>query len=113
MSEDTFVEMRRLLAILPAAARAQMVAMYRASLGEQLASLGGLIESGSQAGPDMLDLSHKIAGSAAMMQDRPLSVAAREMETAVHAGRFDDAVRVWPLVAARGRLTLQFLREAG
>ncbi|MGZ5272661.1 MAG: hypothetical protein ACXWC6_18785, partial [Ramlibacter sp.] len=63
--------MLRLLQMLPAASRAQMVNMYGQLLGDQLRSVGvALGNLASPPAPQLVDLLHKIAGSAAMMQDQ-------------------------------------------
>jgi len=108
--------MLRLLQMLPAAARAQMVRMYGQLLGEQLHSVGDALAN--LAGPppaQLVDLLHKIAGSAAMMQDQDLSLPARAMEAALRDGRPADAVAAWPAMVAAAHRTLAALQamEAG
>lgn len=103
--------MLRLLQMLPAASRAQMVRMYGQLLGEQLHSVGDALGAlASPPAPALVDLLHKIAGSAAMMQDQDLSLPARAMEAALRDGRNADAVAAWPAMEAAALRTLAALQ---
>lgn len=98
-----------LLAMLPQDVRAGMVAMYADSLDTQLALLRQAIEAGDAQA--MQSGAHKLAGSAAMMQDRELSMAARAMEAALRECRADAAVQAWPGILACAELTQCALRD--
>lgn len=96
--------MLRLLGLLPAATRAELVRMYTELLATQLR----VVRDGLRApdDPEVLALVHKIAGSAAMMQDRDLSEPARSMEKALREQRASDAAACWPAVEAAAARTL-------
>ncbi|TFZ08317.1 Hpt domain-containing protein [Ramlibacter humi] len=96
--------MLKLLALLPAPTRAQMVAMYRETLTSQLRSLQTAFEG--FPGEELAPLVHKLAGSAAMMQDPDLSVPARAMERALRSGDGETAASHWPEVRAAAARTL-------
>lgn len=106
-SEAPFAAMDALLAILPAEVRANMVTMYREALTTQVEQLATAVESGDDA--TMRDLSHKVAGSAGMMQNALLSRAARRMELSLREGRPDDARAAWPEVRDAMQRTLSAL----
>jgi HPt (histidine-containing phosphotransfer) domain-containing protein len=110
MTETTGGAMLRLLDMLPEAARRAMVGMYRDTLSSQLAQLGRELEEGQV--DSATSLAHKIAGSAAMMQDQPLSQSAREVERALRAGDAALAQAHWPRVQVSASLTLATLQEA-
>lgn len=101
--------MHRLLALLPAPTRAQMVAMYLDGLQAQLAEIAGLLAAGDPAARALV---HKLAGSAAMMQDAALSGPARALEHALQAGDEETAAALWPKVQAQAALTRQALAGA-
>ncbi len=102
--------MHRLLAMLPAPTRSEMVAMYLGGLQAQLAQLGPLLAAGDPAAAPLV---HKLAGSAAMMQDAALSAPARALEHALLAGDAHAAAALWPQVQAQAQLTLQALATPG
>jgi HPt (histidine-containing phosphotransfer) domain-containing protein len=104
--------MLRLLRMLPARTRAQMVGMYRDSLRAQLATLEGALTAGAAPDSGLVALVHKLAGSAAMMQDADLSLPARAIEKALGAGAIDEARSHWPAVRAAADRTLAALEEA-
>ncbi|MBC7603684.1 MAG: Hpt domain-containing protein [Ramlibacter sp.] len=87
----------RLLNMLPPATREQMVVMYRAMLTVQVNELDAAIHDAlAPGGTRAVDLAHKIAGSAGMMQDQMLCAAARAVEHALREDRPGDAVAAWP-----------------
>ena len=101
--------MFKLLELLPAQTRSGMVRMYSDSLVEQVQMLGQCLAQGQAEA--CASIAHKIAGSAAMMQDQELSQAARAAERALVAGRPDEALGHWPQVQACADFTLQALRR--
>jgi HPt (histidine-containing phosphotransfer) domain-containing protein len=102
-----------LLALLPQASREGMVRMYRDSLQQQMAFIGqGLQGCAIEAETRLLAAVHKIAGSAGMMQDQALSLAARAMETALRDKDRAMAHAHWDRLQACGHATLQALAEA-
>ena len=108
MNDPRFDAMFELLAILPAATRQEMVRMYSDALVGQTE----LLDEGMALRdvPACTSVSHKIAGSAAMMQDQELSQAARSMERALMAGRWEEALAHWPHTRACAAATLASLR---
>ena len=100
--------MLRLLRMLPDEPRARMVSMYCDTLVTQLAELGQALEGGQQDAATAL--AHKVAGSAAMMQDAALAQPARAVEQALRADSLVEALRLWPLVRAHAARTLEVLR---
>jgi HPt (histidine-containing phosphotransfer) domain-containing protein len=109
-AQESLQPMFSLLAQLPAPVRDKMVGMYRDSLASQLAQLGQLLEAGDVAA--LQAVAHKLAGAAAMMQDRELSQVARSMEVAVTEDRAEAARQAWPRIQARARITLDALQPA-
>ena len=105
MSDSMF----RLLGMLPEEARVRMVGMYTEALGTQFASLSAAMGA---RGEDAVVLAHKIAGSAAMMQDQALALPVRSLETCLRGQRWDEAFEQWPEVQARVAATLAALGEA-
>lgn len=105
MSDSMF----RLLGMLPDEARTRVVAMYVETLAGQFTLLADAVRS---RGEDAVPLAHKIAGSAAMMQDHALSVPVRSLETCLRGQRWDEALEQWPEVQERIARTLALLREA-
>jgi HPt (histidine-containing phosphotransfer) domain-containing protein len=102
--------MFKLLAMLPVPTRHDMVRMYCEALEVQVALLGQSLAQGpAQA---TMAAAHKIAGSAAMMQDQALSRAARAFEAALREGRTGEALGHWPSIQHCARLTLECLRAA-
>ncbi|MGE4243987.1 Hpt domain-containing protein [Ramlibacter sp.] len=99
--------MMRLLDALPAASRGRMVAIYRQSLGDQAARLRDAFFGGRL--DEATSIAHKIAGSAAMMQDAGLAVSTRSLEQCLRGGRWDEAMEHWPEVEARTASTLAAL----
>ena len=110
MKADGHGPMLRLLQMLPAEPRGRMVAMYREALATQLAQLGELLAGDD--GAAAMSLAHKVAGSAAMMQDAGLSEPARAVERALRQGAPAQALRLWPLLQAQAARTLQALELA-
>lgn len=102
-------EMYRLLAMLPPATGLEMVRMYRDALAGQVRLLGDALQR--QAAAESAPVAHKIAGSAAMMQDQELSQAARAVERALLAGAMQEARSLWPQVQACAEFTLESLRR--
>lgn len=102
--------MLRLLRMLPDEPRARMVAMYCDTLVSQLAELGQALEGSQQDAAT--SLAHKVAGSAAMMQDAALAQPARAVEQALRADLLVEAQRLWPLLRAHGARTLDVLRAS-
>lgn len=102
--------MFKLLAILPVQTRHDMVRMYCDSLQSQVALLGQSLAQGQVQAA--MAAAHKIAGSAAMMQDQELSRAARIVEAALREGRAEEAMRQWPGMQHCASLTLECLRQA-
>jgi HPt (histidine-containing phosphotransfer) domain-containing protein len=96
--------MLRLLGMLPAATRVEMVRMYGETLRGPLQGVGDALRA--PVDPALVALVHKVAGSAAMMQDHDLSLPARALEHALHEGRLDDAVALWPQVREAATRTL-------
>ncbi|TFZ01667.1 Hpt domain-containing protein [Ramlibacter rhizophilus] len=102
--------MRDLLALLPAATRSSMVAMYRESLDQQLQ----LVADGlaGRAGAEVLrGALHKLAGAAGMMQDQPLSAAARELDDAMQAGAARRVPGLHAQLLARSDTTREVLLQ--
>ncbi|HZY19180.1 MAG TPA: Hpt domain-containing protein [Ramlibacter sp.] len=99
--------MLRLLGMLPAAARGEMVRLYTELLATQVRSIGERLRTPDD--PEVVALVHKVAGSAAMMQDQDLSLPARDMEKALREQRTADALACWPLVDAAAARTLAVL----
>lgn len=108
MNDPQFDAMFNLLGILPAATRQEMVRMYSDALVGQTELLGECVARRDV--PACTSVSHKIAGSAAMMQDHQLAQAARSMERALIAGRWEDALAHWPQTQACAAATLAGLR---
>ena len=100
--------MLRLLRMLPHEPRARMVAMYCDTLVTQLAELGQALEGSDQDAATAL--AHKLAGSAAMMQDAALAQPARAVEQALRADCLIEALRLWPLLRSHAARTLDVLR---
>jgi HPt (histidine-containing phosphotransfer) domain-containing protein len=90
---NAFHAMHALLALVPEAARQGMVQLYRKAIEEIGAQVDGHIAAGDDAA--FLAAVHKIAGSAAMMQDRALSDTARAAEHALRQGRVAEAKSLW------------------
>ncbi len=109
-SNDSLQSMFALLGQLPAPVRGSMVAMYSESLSGQLESLRQAMQAGDAR--QMQALAHKMAGGAAMMQDRELSQAARDMEAALQGGDADGAMRAMPRIRSHARATLAALMSA-
>lgn len=107
MSDSQLDGMFRLLGILPAETRLQMVRMYSDALVGQIDLLRECIARADVQ--DCASVAHKIAGSAAMMQDQQLSRAAREMERALLAGELEKATLHWPQTQACAAFTLESL----
>lgn len=103
--------MLKLLRMLPEATRARMVEMYRDSLAKQLATLEPVLAGGAPADPELAGLVHKLAGSAAMMQDADLSLPARTIEKALMAGDAEGARALWPELKAAAERTLVALGQ--
>ena len=101
--------MYKLLAVLPAQVRCDMVRMYCESLESQVALLGQALAQGDVQAS--MAVAHKIAGSAAMMQDGELSRVARGVEAALREGRAEEALRHWPGVQDCAGFTLGCLRQ--
>lgn len=98
MSESTDA-MLRLLGMIPQAAQQKMVGMYRETLASQLGDLQQMLDATADPAHDQaVSLAHKIAGSAAMMQDSQLSAAARAIETSLRGGDAVGARARWPEV---------------
>ena len=102
--------MLRLLRMLPDEPRARMVGMYCDTLVSQLAELGQALEAGQQDAAT--SLAHKVAGSAAMMQDAALAQPARAVEQALRADCLIEALRLWPLLRSHAARTLDVLRAS-
>jgi HPt (histidine-containing phosphotransfer) domain-containing protein len=90
-----------LLARLPDSARAHVAGLYRDTLEVQVPLLSCALASEAQSdapgeagAPEAL--AHKLAGSAAMMQDADLSQLARAMEHALRAGEPQAALALLP-----------------
>jgi HPt (histidine-containing phosphotransfer) domain-containing protein len=101
--------MLRLLGLLPAPTRAEMVRMYGETLLGPLQGVGAALRE--PIDPDVVALVHKVAGSAAMMQDQDLSLPARGLEHALREGRLADAVALWPQVREAATRTLGALES--
>lgn len=99
-----------LLDRLPAPVRASMVSMYHDALVEQLQLLEQALQAGDVA--EQTRIAHKLAGSAAMMQDASLSLSARAMEAALQQGCVAIAHQQWPRIQHSAQQTLQGLRSA-
>ena len=106
MSDPAFAEVRALLSSLPADTRRELVHMYRRSVANHLDLIR--LRPGSNGEPLVVAL-HGLAGSAALMQDRDLSQAARSMEGDLRAGRVEQAWSRWPALEANARRTLDLL----
>ena len=104
--------MLKLLRMLPEATRARMVEMYRDGLGQQLAALEPVLAGGAPGDPALAGLVHKLAGSAAMMQDADLSLPARAIEKALMAGDAEAARARWPELRVAADRTLAALAQA-
>lgn len=106
--------MRELLRLLPAATRASMIEMYRAALDEQLGIVADGLADPEQAA-DLQAALHKIAGSAGMMQDQPLSQAARALGDALQRSASAAGIRGhWDtLRACAGRTREMLAQECG
>jgi HPt (histidine-containing phosphotransfer) domain-containing protein len=102
--------MLRLLRMLPDEPRSRMVAMYCDTLVTQLAELGQALEGSDQDAATAL--AHKLAGSAAMMQDAALAQPARAVEQALREDALIEALRLWPLLRTRAARTLDVLRAS-
>ena len=107
---DSLHLMFSLLAQLPGPVRDKMVGMYRDSLTTQLDQLGQVLGAGDVVA--MQAVAHKLAGAAAMMQDRELSQAARSMEIALTEYRAEAAIQAWPRIQAHAQVTLAALQPA-
>lgn len=97
-----------LIRLLPGTVRASMLAMYLQALDEQIA----IIEAGLTGAGEAEAVSgalHKISGSAGMMQDHPLSQAARSVEVAWRDGDVEAARQHWPALAASALTTREAL----
>ena len=92
--------MLRLLGLLPAPARGQMVQMYTELLAAQVDALDAALREPDAA---TIALLHKLAGSAAMMQDQDLSQPARAMERALREDRPDEARQLLPQLRRVGK----------
>jgi HPt (histidine-containing phosphotransfer) domain-containing protein len=111
MSERQSLDgMFKLLAMLPAQTRAAMVTMYCEALESHLALIRQSLAQGEVEA--IRSAAHKIAGSAGMMQDQEVARAARDIEAASPAGAPDEALRHWPVMLHRARITLESLRQA-
>jgi len=102
--------MLRLLRMLPDEPRARMVAMYCDTLLTQLEELGRALAGDQHAAAT--SLAHKVAGSAAMMQDAALAQPARAVEQALRADSLIEAQRLWPLLRSNAVRTLDVLRAS-
>lgn len=109
---DSCDAMLRLLAMLPAPTRAQMVAMYASGLDAQLQVLEAALAPGAAPDAGTAAVAHKLAGSAAMMQDAALSAPARAIEKALIAGELDTARSQVPALRAAARVTRAALAQA-
>jgi hypothetical protein len=107
MSANGPQAMLRLLGMLPAATRVEMVRMYGETLRGPLQGVGDALRA--PIDPAVVALVHKVAGSAAMMQDPDLSLPTRALEHALHEGRLADAVALWPQVREAAARTLEAL----
>jgi HPt (histidine-containing phosphotransfer) domain-containing protein len=99
--------MLRLLGMLPAPTRAEMVRLYGETLLGPLQGVGDALRA--PVDPQVVALVHKVAGSAAMMQDQDLSQPARALEHALLEGRLEAAVALWPQVREAAARTLGVL----
>lgn len=102
--------MFKLLAMLPAETRTSMVAMYCEALESHLTTMRQSLAQGQLEATSAA--AHKIAGSAAMMQDQDVSRVARAIESALRGGREDEALRHWPGMLEGASFTLERLRQA-
>jgi len=107
--------MLALLARLPDSARAHVAGLYRDTLEVQVPLLSRALtgEAPCRASNDAGSpeaLAHKLAGSAAMMQDADLSKIARAMERALLAGDSQSALALLPGLQA---CAAQSLAELG
>ncbi|CAN5609971.1 hypothetical protein BH11PSE7_BH11PSE7_18100 [soil metagenome] len=105
-----------LLARLPHGARAHVAGLYRDTLVAQVPLLSCALASEARgnasndaASPEAL--AHKLAGSAAMMQDAALSHLARDMEHALRAGDPQAALALLPALEACAAQSLDELAE--
>ncbi|MBE7939287.1 MULTISPECIES: Hpt domain-containing protein [Ramlibacter] len=110
MSDSTDA-MLRLLGMIPLAAQQKMVGLYRETLASQLAALGQALQAEPPT-PAAQALAHKIAGSAAMMQDAALAGAARGIEGALVAADAAQARARWPEVQRFAAETMAALATA-
>lgn len=103
--------MLALLARLPDSARAHVAGLYRDTLEVQVPLLSRALTGEAQSGAGSPEaLAHKLAGSAAMMQDADLSQLARAMERALLAGDSQSALALLPALEA---CAAQSLAELG
>lgn len=102
--------MFKLLAVLPVDTRTSMVAMYCEALQSHLTLMRQSLAQGQFDATAAA--AHKIAGSAAMMQDQEVSRAARAIESALRGGREDEALQHWPGMLDGASFTLECLRQA-
>jgi len=99
-----------LLAQVPADAGARMVGLYREMLDDPVDLLERALGRGDL--PLAQAIAHKLAGSAAMMQDNALSAPARGIDDAARAGALREAQALWPLVRDAAEATRQALAKA-
>jgi HPt (histidine-containing phosphotransfer) domain-containing protein len=99
---------------LPDGARTHVASLYRETLAVQVpllaAALAGAAHSGGQ---EPQALAHKLAGSAAMMQDAPVSQLARAMEQALRAGHAQAAIAMLTRLEDCAARTLAVLNANG
>lgn len=105
-----FEGMFQLLARLPESVQQRMVGMYLDALDTQVALLRELLDAEEWARAEAV--AHKLAGSAGMMQDAPLSQAGRAVENLLRQDLFEEGAAAWPAVAQRAAITRAALRQA-
>jgi HPt (histidine-containing phosphotransfer) domain-containing protein len=99
--------MEQLLAAVPQDTRTTLAALYLDLLGPGLEPIAQSLDA--LPGGDAARLLHKLAGGAAMLQDRDVAQSARTMEYALLAGDTAGALALWPALqaaAARSRAVL-------
>ncbi|MET0312113.1 MAG: Hpt domain-containing protein [Burkholderiaceae bacterium] len=92
------------------AVRQRIVRLYRESLVEQLGLLDQALAEGEL--DRAAQAAHKMASSAAMMQDLNVSPRAKDVENPALARSAEDARGAWPALKAAAETSLRQLEQA-
>jgi len=110
MTDPRFAPMFALLAQVQPDIGARMLALYRDVLEDPLDGLERALARGELEA--IQAIAHKLAGSAAMMQDAAVARPARAIDDAVRAGALGEAQALWPVLRDAAQATRRALNKA-